>query len=135
MPPTLKAVIFCDDIRREAGNKLSIMGVYTKQLFLQKDTKLPVRLPRLCIYQRWEGLEGNNKFFFHVTKDNQGLEQFRKPIEIPVSTKDPADFTQIVVQLHGFKVDTYGDYHFRTSLETPQNIVDDSVLTIALSKE
>lgn len=38
--------IFCDDIRKEEGNKLSYMGVYTGFLGV---TGFPAVLPRLCV--------------------------------------------------------------------------------------
>lgn len=37
--------IFCDDVRREEGNKLSYMGVYVGVLGVPK---FPTTLPRLC---------------------------------------------------------------------------------------
>jgi len=36
--------IFCDDIRQEAGNKASYMGVYTGHLFIQGE--FPLFLPK-----------------------------------------------------------------------------------------
>lgn len=39
--------IFCDDIRQEAGNKLSYMGCYQGELNVQM---APVLLPKLCIF-------------------------------------------------------------------------------------
>lgn len=38
--------IYCDDVRQEIGNKLSLIGVYTGQLLVPK---LPISLPKLCI--------------------------------------------------------------------------------------
>jgi len=38
--------IFCDDVRREEGNKLSYMGVYQSVLVVRS---FPIVLPRLCI--------------------------------------------------------------------------------------
>jgi hypothetical protein len=37
---------FCDDIRQEVGNKVSLMGCYGTKMFL---AKFPVVLPKLCI--------------------------------------------------------------------------------------
>jgi hypothetical protein len=39
-------VVYCDDIRQEAGNKRSFMGVYQADLFVPT---IPIVLPRLCI--------------------------------------------------------------------------------------
>ena len=38
--------IFCDDIRHEVSNKLSYIGVYSGNLYVQK---FPVALPKLCL--------------------------------------------------------------------------------------
>jgi hypothetical protein len=40
----------CDDIRLEAGNKLSLMGLYDEAIVVKA---VPARLPKLCLYQRW----------------------------------------------------------------------------------
>lgn len=41
------STIFCDDIRLEAGNKLSLMGVYQGVLMVPQ---VPLLLPKLCVY-------------------------------------------------------------------------------------
>lgn len=38
--------IFCDDVRREVGNKVSYMGIYTGLMYLNM---FPAVLPRFCI--------------------------------------------------------------------------------------
>ena len=40
------ASLFCDDIRPEVGNKLSLMGVYLGGMFVPD---FPVVLPKLCV--------------------------------------------------------------------------------------
>jgi hypothetical protein len=39
--------MFCDDIREEAGNKTSYMGVYGQTLFVPFD--FPASIPKLCV--------------------------------------------------------------------------------------
>ena len=39
--------IFCDDIRQEIGNKLSFMGCYQGELFVQT---VPTALTKLCVF-------------------------------------------------------------------------------------
>jgi hypothetical protein len=41
--------MFCDDIRRELGNKMTLVGCYGSDLVLDE---LPVALPRLCVMAR-----------------------------------------------------------------------------------
>lgn len=38
---------YCDDIRQELGNKLSLMGCYQGELIV---SRVPVALPKLCVY-------------------------------------------------------------------------------------
>lgn len=40
------STIFCDDIRHEVGNKLSLIGVYNGQMYVQQ---FPVTIPKLCL--------------------------------------------------------------------------------------
>jgi hypothetical protein len=44
-PPQYFTTIFCDDVRREEGGKLSLMGIYTGALAVPS---FPSVLPRLC---------------------------------------------------------------------------------------
>ena len=43
--------IFCDDIRRELGNKVSLIGIYRGVAFWSDD--FPITVPRLCIEVNW----------------------------------------------------------------------------------
>ncbi|WP_321899983.1 DUF6941 family protein [Paraburkholderia heleia] len=40
-------VLFCDDVRLEVGNKLTLVGLYSGQLNV---AEAPVILPKLCVY-------------------------------------------------------------------------------------
>lgn len=48
--------IVCDDIREEAENKISLMGVYQKDIVLNK---IPTILPTLCLMFTFEGVKTN----------------------------------------------------------------------------
>jgi hypothetical protein len=41
--------LFCDDVRQEVGNKVSLMGCYGHELFVEK---FPIALPKLCGHVR-----------------------------------------------------------------------------------
>ena len=43
----LLTATYCDDIRQESGNKLSLMGCYQGELIV---AMAPVALPKLCVY-------------------------------------------------------------------------------------
>lgn len=38
--------VFCDDIRHEIGGKLSLMGIYDREIIVRK---LPITLPKFCM--------------------------------------------------------------------------------------
>jgi hypothetical protein len=46
--------VLCDDIRKETGNKVSLMGVYSKDIILPA---VPAILPKLCLFVMLEGVE------------------------------------------------------------------------------
>ncbi len=46
--------ILCDDVRQEVGNKVSLMGIYSKDILVNK---VPVILPHLCLAIFIEGLQ------------------------------------------------------------------------------
>lgn len=48
----LDLTIICDDIRQEIGRKLSFMGIYDEAIVFKR---LPARVPKLCMFQRWLG--------------------------------------------------------------------------------
>ncbi|WP_041794005.1 hypothetical protein [Micavibrio aeruginosavorus] len=51
---TSKIVLFCDDVRFEVGNKVSLIGVYDERLLVPRGT--PV-LPQLTVFMRLETTE------------------------------------------------------------------------------
>jgi|HubBroStandDraft_6_1064221.scaffolds.fasta_scaffold319617_2 hypothetical protein len=46
-------VIFCDDIRQEAGGKLSLMGIYHSDMVFAAGTTFPLMLPKLGVLMTW----------------------------------------------------------------------------------
>lgn len=49
MTPRYMDVLYCDDIRREEGQKLSLMGVYGSELIAPS---FPLKLPKFCLVIR-----------------------------------------------------------------------------------
>jgi hypothetical protein len=47
----LNYTIFCDDVRLEMGNKLSLMGVFNQLIFQH----FPVTLMKFAVVSRWSG--------------------------------------------------------------------------------
>ena len=46
VPDRFLCVTYCDDIRHEAGNKISYMGIYRRDMFVPE---IPFTVPKLCI--------------------------------------------------------------------------------------
>jgi hypothetical protein len=48
--------VFCDDIRQEVGNKMSMMGVYSSALLTPEP--FPIVLPKLCMFVTYMEVKG-----------------------------------------------------------------------------
>src|ERR671912_226477 len=71
-------LIFCDDVRLEVGNKLSLMGVF-HQIVVQQ---FPVTVMKFAVVSQWRG-EGTHLSEVRIlTHDRQ----------MPVVVSDPAPF-------------------------------------------
>lgn len=57
MPLRLHAVAFCDDVRRELGNKLSLIGLYNEAIVVSAGPG-PILLPKLALVWIVAGLKG-----------------------------------------------------------------------------
>lgn len=58
--PTLNFTIVCDDVRQEAGGKISLMGLF-ENIYA---TKFPAVHPRIAIVNEWG--EGKGEFELHL---------------------------------------------------------------------
>ena len=67
--PRVTHCLFCDDIRQEVGNKLSLMGLYFGEIFVVG--KAPQILPKLCVV------------VFIVVDAKDPMEWFKTTILIP----------------------------------------------------
>ena len=54
MKPSINFTIVCDDIRQEAGGKISLMGLF-ENIYA---TKFPAIHPRLAVITEWSGGKG-----------------------------------------------------------------------------
>lgn len=74
------SAIFCDDIRMEVGNKLSMIGVYNGVMLVPA---FPITLPKLCIAlsARTDGRNPFKQLVFRVLKGEELLVEVPIPIE------------------------------------------------------
>lgn len=42
-------LIFCDDVRNEIGNKLSLCGIYQQKIYVAPNASWPILFPKFCI--------------------------------------------------------------------------------------
>ena len=74
----LAYTIFCDDVRLEVGNKLSLMGVF-HQIVVQQ---FPVTVMKFAVVSQWRGEGAHLSEVRILTHDRQ----------LPVVVSDPAPF-------------------------------------------
>lgn len=98
---------FCDDIRIEIGNKLSMMGIYQGYMMVPC---FPFDLPRLCVGMKAVASEGTEfqtiKFVLMINNDvvaEMPVEKFDKPslsLSIPgVKDLKRLQYMQAIIQL------------------------------------
>ena len=57
--PKFEYSIICDDIREEKGNKLTLVGMYQRDIFVPK---FPFSFPKLCFVLSYTGIKGGDSF-------------------------------------------------------------------------
>lgn len=111
MPPLTDAVIFCDDIREETGNKVTLVGIYGKRLFLPKDAKFPAGIRQLCVYIRLTGVRGGETLRVTVSRDSRTV--FELPESAPIKTPNyPDEYSSVSLYLVPFAFESVGEYTF-----------------------
>ncbi len=76
--PVMAYTIFCDDVRLEVGNKLSLMGVF-HQIMVQQ---VPVTVMKFAVVSQWRGDGRHLSEVRILTEDRQH----------PIVLSDPAPF-------------------------------------------
>jgi uncharacterized protein DUF6941 len=129
MAPRLETIIICDDIRPELGNKLTLVGVYGKQIFLGGDVKFPAALPKLCVFLRWSGVKGGgDKISFSVEYDGKEMGKSPAPTALEVP-RFGDDYSQTSIQMVPFPLTGFGDYTLKVFLNDHET--DSAILKIS----
>src|SRR5215813_2337680 len=118
--------LFCDDVRLEAGNKLSLMGVFQNIMVQQ----LPVSLIKFAVVNHWQG-EGEYLSEVRILTPDRKL---------PVVVSQP---TRFEIASHGFADNisffvnvtfpSAGEYWVQTLINS--NLFDEQPLTITDGRE
>jgi hypothetical protein len=91
--PRLAYTIFCDDVRLEVGNKLSLMGVF-HQILVQH---FPVTVMKFAVVTQWRG--NGRHLFFNVEFPRPG--RYRVQTLIDSSLADEQELTLLLVDPNG----------------------------------
>lgn len=102
--------LLCDDVRLEAGNKISLMGVFQNIMV----EKLPVSLIKFAVVNHWRG-EGEHQTEVRIlSPDKHNLVVTSQPTQLELSTGGFTDnvsfFVNVVFQKSGtYWVQTLAD--------------------------
>ena len=114
--------LFCDDVRLEAGNKLSFMGVFQNIMVQQ----IPVSLIKFAVVNHWQG-EGS--FLSEVrilTPDRQQPVVVSQPTRFEVATGGFADNISFFVNVTFPKA---GRYVVQTLIDS--NVYEEKFITVS----
>jgi hypothetical protein len=118
--------LFCDDVRLEAGNKLSFMGVFQNIMVPQ----LPVSLIKFAVVNHWRG-EGNYLSEVRIlTPDRQQPVVVSQPTQFEISQGGFADNISFFVNV---TFPTAGQYWVQTLVNS--NLFEEQRLTISDASE
>ena len=118
--------ILCDDVRLEAGNKLSFMGVFQNIMVQQ----LPASLIKFAVVNHWKGQGTYLSEVRILTPDRQGFVVVSQPTSFEINTGGFADNISFFVNVTFPKA---GNYFVQTLINS--NLFEEQVLTISDAAE
>ena len=118
--------LFCDDVRLEAGNKLSFMGVFQNIMVQQ----LPVSLIKFAVVNHWRGEGVHLSEVRILTPDRQHPVVVSQPTRFEITAGGFADNISFFVNV---TFPTAGQYWVQTLVDS--NLFDEQQLTISDSRE
>jgi hypothetical protein len=114
--------LFCDDVRLEAGNKLSFMGVFQNILVPQ----LPLPLIKFAIVNHWQGQGSYLSEVRILTPDRKHPVVVSQPTRFEISSGGFADNISFFVNVT-FPV--AGKYVVQTLIDS--NLFDEKLMTVS----
>lgn len=113
--------ILCDDVRREMGGRVSLIGLYGNKLTFKQ---LPHTMRDLHFYQRWildEGVYEANVELWSPSGKNMISEDVQKHFEEGLVNIEKGDaILQLVVVGSDVRFDEAGFHSFKTTLKKGQ---------------
>jgi len=114
--------LFCDDVRLEAGNKLSFMGVFQNIMVQQ----LPVSLIKFAVVNHWQGQGSYLSEVRILTPDRQHPVVVSQPTRFEIAAGGFADNISFFVNV---TFPTAGRYIVQTLIDS--NLFQEQMLTIS----
>lgn len=114
--------LFCDDVRLEAGNKLSFMGVFQNIMVQQ----VPVSLIKFAVVNHWEGQGSYLSEVRILTPDRQHPIVVSQPTRFEIASGGFADNISFFVNV---TFPTSGRYVVQTLIDS--NLYKEELLTVS----
>jgi len=114
--------LFCDDVRLEAGNKLSFMGVFQNIMVQQ----LPFPLIKFAVVNHWQGSGSYLSEVRILTPDKQQAIVVSQPTPFQISAGGFADNISFFINV---TFPTAGRYVVQTLIDS--NLFHEQVLTVS----
>jgi len=119
--PQLSYTVFCDDVRLEVGNKLSLMGVF-HQILVQH---FPVTVMKFAVVTQWRG-EGRHLSEVRIlTDDRQQALVLAEPSPFEIASGGVANNISFFFNV---EFPTPGRYHVQTLIDS--SLADEQELTL-----
>lgn len=114
--------LFCDDVRLEAGNRLSYMGVFTNMVVQQ----LPLNIIKFAVLNHWQGQGTYLSEVRILTPDRQQAIVYSQPTPFEIGSAGYADNISFFVNV---TFPTAGRYIVQTLIDS--NLFDEQLLTVS----
>ena len=114
--------LFCDDVRLEAGNKLSFMGVFQNIMVQQ----LPLSLIKFAVVNHWQGSGSYLSEVRILTPDRQHAVVVSQPTPFEIASGGFADNISFFVNV---TFPTAGQYVVQTLVDS--NLFQEQLLTVS----
>jgi hypothetical protein len=114
--------LFCDDVRLEAGNKLSFMGVFHNIIVQQ----LPISVLKLAIVNHWQGQGSYLSEVRILTPDRQQPIVVSQPTRFEIASGGYADNISFFVNV---TFPTSGRYVVQTLIDS--NLYEEQMLFVS----
>lgn len=127
--PRLIYSIICDDIREEAGNKLSFMGVYGPDGIYIPQT--PFLFPLFCVAMSFKNIKGGDSFLIKFSSPSGKIIGKKINALVPEITKSITS-TLISAKYSSLKIDEKGIFKIEVVFNEDKNTKQEIPIPITI---